>query len=494
MGSQEVNRGNRKRRAKKQQTSSFLDYVNKVQSKMMELRYQSQASPKMDQKLSYSYLSKNASNVVLHNNRRHDIGKGKLKREKSPSRTFFSVHDSEASPTLAPHSKPLPRTLSPINHSKVKSQQKETRIRTLKKNEQLTESVSEKLKAQLGNSSYTIVADTFVNGIRREAPIVKSAGDARKSSRLQVDGESVKGDASPPTHIWNRKDIVSTNANVFLSLPQRVYGVSAHSLSSSGSSSNSSSRSTPFPSTPSHGSLCPSSTSLAVNELTSDSKLPNIHSISPSAITSSGLDNDQVRRERLSVSARSHLNTTLSLPHLTRGVSPRSLPTPTRSLGRSPVPSPYLMPVTKLSPVARPPRPSPVTSGTLKNKFSSKSKNGRHHSSLSKSMNGVYNDMATAFSPLPPMISVELSNDPPTSSRPTIPLLDLSIGLTSQDEYALRESDCSENSAQKVLNIPLITIRSATPIKTSSEDSDSLNSLCDKFELVNVSGFDLGNL
>ena len=508
MGSQQLEQIHRKRRARKL-LLSFPDQVNKVQNKMSELKLPSLARSKAESKQSLKYSSPtNNTKNTLQNDFIKKSATGKPSKSKggsSPGRTLLSCYDPEASPTIALRSKPLPRTLSPINASRNIIPQRRKKANRSKGKERLVESVSARLKVQVENA---LMNPTHSNSssrldVRKAASIVRSAGDARKAPDVKVNKDGTSQEPCPYSHMWNRTTCTHPSNNVYLSLPQGIAGTSMQSLSSSGSSSNSSTRSTPLPPTPSplpHTSLSPSTACLSSNEITTATKLANTCSTASSHHNELASLNSKVLQERSSISARTHLNKSLSLPQLARGLSPRLPRTPVGSLGRtparSPVPSPYLMPVTKLYPMARPPRLSPSSSASRKPDLESTSVNrvGRHRSSLSESSKSGYEDVSTDSSPLPPVVSVEVTASDHSGGNPmktnsllatsTLPLLD--TGKFNQSprlnyHNTLVGSRHTEASSQEGLKIPLITIRSATPTKTPSEDSDSLTSLCDKF-------------
>lgn len=507
MGSQQIEQAHQKRRSRKL-LLSFPDYVNKVQNKMSELKIPSLTSSKAESKQSMKYsspLKNNTKNTNYIN--RSAISKGKSKRSGSPGR-ILSCFDPEASPTIALRSKPLPRTLSPINTSRNSFQRQGRKARKLKGKEQLVESVSARLKAQAENTMLTSSPSSSNSrlNIRKEAPLVKSAGDARNPPHVKAKRDDPNRESSPYAHMWNRKMCTHPSNNMYLSLPRGIAGTSMQSLSSSGSSSNSSSRSTPLPPTPSplpHTSLSPSTASLSSNEVITDIKLSDTCSIASIHHNEVAPHNNKTLQERSSNSARTHLNKSSSLPQLARGLSPRLPRSPVCSLGRtptrSPVPSPYLMPVTKLYPMARPPRLSLSSPANhkLKMEVSSVNRIGRHRSSLSESSKNGYEDVSADSAFLPPVVSIEVTtsdhneehsiiNTNPSHSSiaaSTLPLLDKTLELTSHPDHhnSLVGVVHTEASSQQGLKIPLITIRSATPTKTPSEDSDSLTSLCDEF-------------
>ena len=456
--------------------SSFPQYVNKVQSKMIELRRQSLANTAYNYHqdvgqpgLRAAAVSEalSAKQVSTRNSggkkRKINVLSSCLDRQWSPGQQTNRNHRNATSPRK--RSTALPRILTPLNHHSGSTRE------TLAVRSANREYKQPSAKTRQLQDVGSINSDATTQKIREDSPHPFATTWTNKLYPHRL--------PAPPSQCLAA---LPAPKSPLLTIPlQKPSGTSNYSLStSSGSSTTSSNVSTPIPPSPSPISfLVASKSSLSSNEHSPPVRPRHTH-LPP-------LSNGKLC---VSNAAALPVQKTSSLPQL-RSLTP-ARKTPTHSLGRSPARSPvcssYIMPVTKLNPIVRPSQAGSFNSGR-------RSDHVRHHQVKNKTMNETAmfenscTDMVSSskecLSPIKSStdcIQVQHTNEhqPPAALECGVAIVTDSEQIEFNNTLVNDELPSSGCESGKELMIPTITIRSATPIKTPNEDDSSLDRLCEQ--------------
>lgn len=276
---------------------------------------------------------------------------------------------------------------------------------------------------------------------------------------------------SPFMHTWNKtvqQPLASPaqRKSPHLTIPLSS-GVSIQSLSSSSSGSSS-----PLPD------LLPSPAGLSAHSkssISSSEQSPLV--VKKSTESSFHLVSPTPLHKSTSLPQLEHKSAKQSLPPAHTPKLPRTLVRPSHAHA-----SPYLMPVTRLKPLER-----PVRNPSGKNSLLTKKKHQRqqsitkvqneHLSPESVGQSGKHNTTVDQ-----PVWSSTISNI--AVENPTATLTDGNLQMVDTNNcsphFHTAEPPVKSSQSNPGLSIPTITIRSATPVKTPSEE-ESLVSLCKQF-------------
>lgn len=463
----------KKRFSAKAAVSSFPQYVSKVQSKMNELRQQALANKakyhgEQEALTELGHGDSEGLSAKRHIGRRNATKRNRRNNLLSSCFGDTNKNNIRESSGSKLRSTALPRILSPINRSgtnianlSARSGKRESLLQTKKPS---TRSRQNRDHGEEAN---------FERGLqktREESPHPFPQW-SRNPRHLPADPSQCLAALPVPR-------------SPHLSIPSpKPLGSSNHSLTSStGSSTTSSNVSTPVPPSPSPISFFVGSKSSLSSTDHSPPPVRHKNTHLPPLVNPSN--------QTLNVSSTASVQKTSSLPQLGRRVNTSARKTPTHSLGRSPARSPvftsYIMPVTKLNPIVRPQPARNVSSGRsecssrrseLRSSGAGENDDGKRKTQLSSTRRGSHDSShdlnENALHQTPSCLSIRV--DVPVSIE------------TNTTDYEHQHCGGSPQATpppavdNKELMIPTITIRSATPIKTPSEDSTSLASLCQKF-------------